>query len=66
MKKISAQLRAKSDDDRRKAEHARAQRTREAAAQERAMLATMRSDIRELKQTVERLTQQASDKKGKK
>lgn len=60
--RINGELKAKADMDRRKSEQARAQRSRETAAREQAMISSMRNEIRQLKQAVERLTQQVGEK----
>lgn len=63
MKRIAAQLKAKADSDRKKAEQARSRKLRETEATERAMIENMKKELQKLKQTVASLNQQKTEKK---
>jgi hypothetical protein len=63
MKKISAQLKAKADSDRKTVEHAKAEKIRKIEAQERSLVGTMKKELQNLKQMVDRLNTQLAKKK---
>ena len=63
IKNLSAMLRAKADDDRKKAEQQKARQIRDTEANERALVATMKKEFQVLKQTVDQLKKQLQEKK---
>jgi colicin import membrane protein len=63
MKKIAAQLKLKAENDRKQAEQAKARQLRMTEENEHIMMASMKRELQNLKQTVERLNLQVSDQK---
>ena len=56
-------LKAKADNDRKKAEQEKARQLRDTEANERALVATMKKELQALKQTVDQLKKQLQEKK---
>lgn len=63
IKDLSAMLKAKADNDRKKAEQEKARQLRDTEANERALVATMKKELQALKQTVDQLKKQLQEKK---
>jgi len=63
LKAVTATLKSKAVNDRKKAEQAKARKIREAEANERALVAAMKRELQDLKQTVDQLKKQRAEKK---
>lgn len=63
LKTVTATLKSKAVNDRKKAEQAKARKIRKAEANERALVAAMKREFQYLKQTVDQLKKQRAEKK---
>ncbi len=64
IKRVNGELKAQAEADQRKSEMARARRIRESDAQQQATILNMKTEIRQLKQSVELLTRKGTEKKS--